>query len=123
MLTLSFGLGEYILVNAIIGLPTFKEWQLVLDVSSSQVYSKLMDTVFDLSFEHAAKGLPASVQFVKEDFVRPTRLNPLGQALVTQLQPTLPAPSMLLHDEEQLVIKLPPPPSDVIPCKPIAAVE
>ena len=35
MMTLSFGLGEKILVNVIIGLPTFREWQLVLDVDES----------------------------------------------------------------------------------------
>ena len=82
-----------------------------------------MDTVFDLSFEHAAKGLPASVQFSREDFVRLIRPNPLGQALFTQLQPTVPAPSLLTHDGEQLVIKLPPPPSTVLPIAPIPEIE
>ena len=36
-MTLSFGLGDAISVNAIIGLPTFREWKIVLDVDDKKI--------------------------------------------------------------------------------------
>jgi hypothetical protein len=49
-MTISFGLGESISVNAIIGLPTLKEFKMVLDVDSGIATSKLLNKDFKLSF-------------------------------------------------------------------------
>ena len=67
--TLSFGLGLGIKVNAIVGLPTFREWRLILDLDSNQVTSKLLGLIFDLTFNHAATGFPEGVTFNTSQFV------------------------------------------------------
>ena len=48
IITISFGLGESISVYTIIGIPTFKACELVLDLSADRVSSKLLDADFDL---------------------------------------------------------------------------
>ena len=45
---LSFGLGQAIKVNAIIGLPTFKTWKLILDLEANRATSKILGVYFDL---------------------------------------------------------------------------
>ena len=60
---LSFDLGEAITVDAIKGLPTFREWSLVLDVSENRVTSKLLGIYFDIVYQHAAPGFPDGVTF------------------------------------------------------------
>ena len=82
-LLLSFGLGDAIAVNEIIGLPTFRDWKFVLDVSNKTVFSPLISTYFDLDFQGAATHMPA--EFKKADFLRPARKNSVGSALVTPL--------------------------------------
>ena len=72
---LSFGLGKAIKVNAIIGLPTFKKWKLILDLDANRATSKILGVYFDLCFEHAAKGLPEDAIFDSTNFVRPPRPN------------------------------------------------
>ena len=42
ILTLSFGLGVSIIVNAIVGLPIFRKWKLILDVDGGKASSKLL---------------------------------------------------------------------------------
>ena len=71
MMTLYFGLGEAISVNAIIGLPTFREWTTILDVDDSKAASKTLNQYFDLSFQYAVSGLPPNVPFNKEYFSDP----------------------------------------------------
>ena len=83
--TLSFGLGDDVTVNAIIGIPTFRAWKLILDISEDRAVSKLLNLFFDLDYKHAATGLPQGIKFERKDFVRPTRPNPIGKALVTRL--------------------------------------
>ena len=85
---LSFGLGESISVNAIIGLPTLKEWKLIMDMDSSCATSKLLGQEFPLTFKHAASGFPDGVAFAKEDFVRPLRHTPSGLSLLCQASTT-----------------------------------
>ena len=80
-MTLEFGLGESISVNAIIGLPTLKEWKMVIDMDSCTATSKLLNLNFELAFQHAASGFPDGVTFKKEDFVRPQRPTSSGLAL------------------------------------------
>ena len=63
VVTLSFGIGKAITVNANIGLPTFREWSLVLDVSENRVTSKLLGIYFDIVYQHAAPGFPDGVTF------------------------------------------------------------
>ena len=41
--TLSFVLGLAIKVNAIVGLPTFRAWKLILDLDTNQLVSKKLD--------------------------------------------------------------------------------
>ena len=103
MMTLLFGLGGKSLVNAIISLSTFRKWQLVLDVDENQVFSKLLDTVFDLSFQHAASGLPANIIFSKKDCIRLIRPNSYGNTLVTQLATTTVA-YVLIEESDNIVV-------------------
>ena len=102
-MSLSFGQGETILVNAIIGLRILREWQLVLDVSESQVFSKVLDTNFDLSFQHASSGLPADITFSKDDFIYPICPNSSGNTLVTQLATTT-ATSVIIKESDDTVV-------------------
>ena len=85
---LSFGLGESISVNAIIGLPTLREWKMVLDMDTGLATSKLLNKEFILSFQHAASGFPEGVTFKKEEFVRPIRHTPSGLALLCKASST-----------------------------------
>ena len=99
MITLSSGLGERIVVNAIISLPTFREWQ------------KLLDTVFDISYQHAVSCLPSDVIFAKEALVHPMIPNTPGQALVTQLTINNVSTEVLVQLDDRLVINISPRPS------------
>ena len=83
-LTLSFGLGASIRVNAIIGLPTFREWKIVLNVDSKRASSKLLECYFELCFQHAAKGFPDGVTFDPATFVRPQQQTNTGLSLLAQ---------------------------------------
>lgn len=95
MIALSFGLGDAISVNAIIGLPTFKEWKLVLDVAEKRANSTVLGCYFDLTFNHAANGLPTGVTFTKDDFFLPPRHTAVGSQLVALLEGTKPAPILV----------------------------
>ena len=83
-LTLSFGLGAAIRVNAIIGLPTFEEWKIILDVDSKHASSKLLNCYFDLCFQHAATGFPQGITFNPSTFVRPHRPTNPGLSLLAR---------------------------------------
>ena len=85
MITISFGLGDSISVNAIIGLPTFRAWEFVLDLSADCVSSKLFDMNSNLSFQHAATELPPTITFDTSDFIRPVRSTKIGTMLSTQV--------------------------------------
>ena len=83
-LTLSFGLGESIQVNAIIGLPTFKTWKLVLDIDSKIATSKEIGIDFDLCFQHAATGFPEGIVFDPTTFIRPQQMTNMGLSLLAR---------------------------------------
>ena len=68
MITLSFGLGEAISINTIIGLSTFRGWKIVY-VDDNKAAPKSLNQYIDLSFQHAASGLPPGAIFQKEDFI------------------------------------------------------
>ena len=68
---LSFGLGADVTVNSIIGLPTLRQWGGVFDFSMNTFIAKSINTKFNLQYEATAQGLPLSIIFTSDDFVRP----------------------------------------------------
>lgn len=72
-LTISFGLGDSITVNGIVGLPTLREWKMVLDMDYGVTYSKLLNLRWNMEFIDASQGLPNGVSFTEKDFVPPNR--------------------------------------------------
>ena len=106
MLTISFGLGDSISVNTIIGLPTFRAWELVLNLSSNRVSSKLLDVDFDLSYQHAATGLPSTVTFDTSDFIQPVRSTKIGTMLSTQVDSTNEPESSLTNNDNIVVLNI-----------------
>ena len=82
--TLKFGLGKDIQVNAIVGIPTIKEWELILDLKRDKCISELFNIWFPLDYDNAAAGLPPSVTFDHSDFVRPPCSNPTGAMIATK---------------------------------------
>ena len=106
MITISFGLGDSISVNAIIGLPTFKAWELVLDLSADRVSSKPLDVDFALLYQHAATGLPPTVTFDASDFVRPIRSTKIGTTLSSQFDSTSKPESILTKNDNTVVLNI-----------------
>lgn len=84
--TISFGLGDSIAVNGIIGLPTLREWKMVLDIDEGIAYSKLLNLKWPMEFIDASQGLPDGVTFSEKDFVPPNR------SLATMMKPPAPLP-------------------------------
>ena len=70
--TIEFGLGPSIQVNAIIALPTILAWGLVPDVVNGFCYSYTLKRKFKIHFDSASKGLPVGVDFAPTDFQRPS---------------------------------------------------
>ena len=70
-LTISFGLGDSISVNGIIGLPTLRECKMVLDIGEGIAYSKLLHLRWNMDFIDASQGLPDGVAFSEKNFVPP----------------------------------------------------
>ena len=81
---LAFGLGAEVAVNAIIGLPTLRKWKASIDIGNNNFISSLLDLFFPLFYEGADSGLPSTVAFKKEDFVRPRPITAIGRAFVVQ---------------------------------------
>ena len=61
---LSFGLGDSIAVNSIVGVPTIKSWKTVLDFTSDTLLVKGLNTEFLLVYEATKHGLPPGVEFL-----------------------------------------------------------
>ena len=70
--------------------------------------AKLLDTVFDISYQHAVSGLPSDVIFAKEACVYLLIPNPSGQALVTQLTTNDVSTEVLVQSDDRLVINMHP---------------
>ena len=79
--TLKFGLGKDVQVNAIVGMPTWKAWGLILDLHNDRCHSAILNLWFPVLFGDAASGLPPSVKFSSSDFVRPSQPTTEGQLL------------------------------------------
>ena len=73
------------------------------------MFSKILNLAFDLSFQHAATGLPDTINFTTDDFVRPIRTNPSGQVLVTQLAATSTTRVCITQTDDSVVLDLPAP--------------
>ena len=99
-ITLSFGLGKAIKVNAIIGLLTFKQWDIILDLDTNRATSKYLGVYFDLCFQHVAQGLPPNVKFNAINFIRPATQGHTGLALLTKCTEslTIPLPPKVIDD-------------------------
>jgi len=85
-LTLSFGLGSDVAVNAIIGIPTLKTWGCSICFISNTLQCTHIRKRLPLSYGVANMGLPSSVQFSTEtDFQRPRQQTNVGRAFVIGL--------------------------------------
>ena len=61
---------------------------------------------FDLTFNHAANGLPTGITFTKDDFVRPPRHTAVGSQLVTLLGDSKPVPILVKNQSKGVNIML-----------------
>ena len=76
-LTLSFGLGLAIKVNAIVGLPTFRTWKLILDLDTNQLVSKNWIYVLTCVFNMPPPGYPLASHLILQgllDYLAQTKL-------------------------------------------------
>lgn len=87
---LSFGLGDSVAVNGLIGLPTLRAWKMVIDLEAGVAYSKSMCLKWKMEFNDAARGLPEDVHFEKSDFIRPSVPTSDGTVLATIIKVPLP---------------------------------
>ena len=79
---LSFGLGDAVSFNVIIGLPTIRARKLFLDVDSNRATSKLLYLSFYLNFQHATSVLFAGIQFSSSNVVCPQHQTASGLNLL-----------------------------------------
>ena len=68
---LSFGLGDSVAVNSLVGIPTIKAWQCLLGFNKKLLVARGLNTQFPLIYEATKHGLPPCVVFPASDFVRP----------------------------------------------------
>ena len=80
---LSFGLGDSVTVNSIVGVPTIKEWKCIFDFESHELVARGLNTKFPLVYEATTHGLPPGVMFDNADFVRPMNDTTGATALLT----------------------------------------
>ena len=105
-MTLYFGLGASIRVNAIIGLPTLRKWKMVLDINGGIASSKLINCYFDSKFQHAATGFPNGMVFDPSTFVRPNKPTGTGLALLAQAAAANALPSEDNNAKNPMVINM-----------------
>ena len=73
---ISFGLGSGVAVRSILGKPTLKAWQCVIDFGSNKLIAPTLQRRFNLEYEEAQYGLPDGIEFQKTDFQRPLNTSP-----------------------------------------------
>ena len=76
--TISFGLGNEVAVNAIGGKPTLKAWKGCIDFSTDTFTSEVLRLLFNMEYKMADTDLPDSVVFDSTSFVRPKIANKIG---------------------------------------------
>ena len=81
--TLEFGLGEGVAVNAIIGKPTLKAWKANLDFDRNFLTAKELQRDFPLDYTEANTGMPeAGKEFTVDQFERPYQSSEIGKAFL-----------------------------------------
>ena len=60
---LSFGLRDSVVVNSLVGIPTIKAWQYLLDFNKKILITRGLNTRFPLIYEATKHGLPPGVVF------------------------------------------------------------
>ena len=68
---ISFGLGEDITANSLLGLPTLKRWKALIDLEAESLIARSIQTTFKMESKPSKPGLPANVIFYEKDFKRP----------------------------------------------------
>ena len=96
---LSFGLGEGVAVNSIIGIPTLRQWGGVFDFSLNSFTAKSLATRFSLQYEATAQGLPDHISFTSNDFIR-SGSNATQTTIVLATSKSI-TPSNQGHDKDQ----------------------
>lgn len=83
--TISFGLGRDVAVNAIVGKPTLKSWKGCIDFASDTFTSEELKLTFSMDYKMADTGLPPDVVFDSTSFIRPkkTPVNSAGVMVVS----------------------------------------
>ena len=80
---LSFGLGNEVAVNAIIGKPTLKEWKGCVNFNNDTFTSEELMLQFEMEYKVADAGLPRNVIFDNTGFVRPHAALSAGAHIVS----------------------------------------
>jgi len=81
---ISFGLGESISVNSIIGLPQLRSWQASVCFHTNCLSYMLLKRQFPLIYELTKVGIPSGEAFHQRDFILPGPISPCNM-LVTNL--------------------------------------
>ena len=96
---LSFGLGDSVSVNSLVGIPTIKEWKSIFDFESNMLVARGINTKFPMIYEATKQGLPPGVAFSSADFVRPMQgSTDKAIALLTNLSEDIADASTSLSD-------------------------
>ena len=74
---ISFGLGENVTVNSILGLPQLKRWKSDVLFQSNTLVAHNIAQTFALEYAETLPGLPAGVTFSDKDFKDPTANKPV----------------------------------------------
>ena len=87
--TLSFGLEADVAVNSIVGLPTLRHWGGNLDFGNNVFVAPKLKCQFPLHYELTKQGLPPTVIFDNNSFIRPSQCNnQTVQTFMTNVQTT-----------------------------------
>ena len=83
---ISFGLGAYVAVNSIIGLPTLRQWSGLINFGANKLVATALNAQFHALYEPTNQRLPPTVTFTEDTFIRPGRGNSImGIALMTNM--------------------------------------
>ena len=63
IIQIEFGLGKEVSVNAIISIPTLKQWKSIISSEGNFIASPLLQTQFPIIYKPTNTGIPSSVAF------------------------------------------------------------
>ena len=78
----SFGLGSFVAVNAIVGLPYLTDWKVILYFDGSKAHSKAMQISFPLSLKEASTVLQNLIDVSPYGFVWPKNQTSLSKSFI-----------------------------------------